>query len=210
MSKEWIDIMKQTKRLKLSRWQTLSHFFVVLFFLFIPVLSIFSLFKKIFFNTYEGLWTAEKIISITLPWLLLAFIFYLIQKRKLGFKEFKVQYSEQEFQEAIKRTVKDCEWKIELNNKNLFRAHRAWNWSSSWGEVITIIKDNDLLLLNSICDPNTWNSITSYGWNKRNINTFKKNLHDVKSGLPYLVKIEKQENELTFKKVVIRLIAYPF
>jgi hypothetical protein len=76
--------------------------------------------------------------------------------------------------------------------------------------MITIIKDKDRLLLNSICDPNKGSSVASFGWNKRNIDTFLKNLVDVKRGIPVQEKIEETENEWTFKRVVIRLFAYSF
>lgn len=210
MKKEWIDIMKQTKRLKLSRWQTLDHFFIVLFILFIPGLTLFSLFEIYVTETYDGVRTANELISTTWPWIIPAVAFYFIQKRRLRFREVKVEYSDQEFQEAIERTAKEFEWQIELNNKKIFRAYRPWNWTGSWGEMITIIRNNDQLLLNSICDPNKMSSVASFGWNKRNINTFLKNLVDVKKGIPVQEKIEKPEKEWTLKKVVIRIFAYPF
>lgn len=209
MKKEWIDIMKQTKRLKLSRWQTLDHFFIVLFLLFIPGLTLFSLFEIYVTETYDGVRAVDELISTGWPWLIPAVAFYFIQKRRLRFREVKVEYSDQEFQEAIERTTKEYGWQIELNNKHIFRAYRPWNWTGSWGEMITIIKDNDRLLLNSICDPNKWSSVASFGWNKRNIDTFLKYLVEVKKRLPVQEIIEKPEKEWTFKKVVVRLIAYP-
>ena len=210
MKKEWINIMKQTKRLKLSRWQTLDHFFIVFFILFIPGLTLFSLFEIYVTETYDGVRTADELITTAWPWLIPAVVFYFIQKRRLRFREVKVDYTDQEFQEAIERTAKEYEWQIELNNKNVFRAYRPWNWTGSWGEMITIIKDKDRLLLNSICDPNKMSSVASFGWNKRNIDTFLKNLVAVKKDIPIQKKIEKPEKEWTFKKIIIRLFAYPF
>ena len=210
MKKEWIDIMKQTKRLKLSRCQTLDHFFIVIFILFIPGFTLFNLFEIYVIDSYNGVKTADELISTAWPWIILAIAFYFIQKRRLRFKEVTVNYSDQEFREAIERTVKEYEWQIELNNQNIFRAYRPWNWTGSWGEMITIVKDNDQLLLNSICDPNKMSSIASFGWNKRNIDTFLKNLVDVKKDIPVQEKIEKPEKEWTLRKVVIRLFAYPF
>lgn len=210
MKKEWVHIMKQNKQLKLSRWQTLVHFFIVLFLLFIPVLTLFSLFEIYVTETYDGVRTADELISTTWPWIIPAVAFYFIQKRRLRFREVEVEYSDQEFQEAIKRTAKEYDWQIELNDNKIFRAYRPWNWTGSWGEMITIIKDKDRLLLNSICDPNKQSSVASYGWNKRNIDTFLKNLIDVKKDIHVLERIERTEKEWTFKKVVIRLLAYPF
>jgi hypothetical protein len=210
MKTEWIDIMKQTKRLKLSRWQTLGHLFIVIFILFIPGLTLFSLFEIYVTDTYDGVRTADELISTTWPWIILAIVFYFIQKRRLRFREVKVEYTDQEFKDAIQRTAKAYEWQIELNNKKVFRAYRPWNWTGSWGEMITIIKDKDRLFLNSICDPNKMSSVASFGWNKRNIDTFLKNLVAVKKDIPIQKKIEKPEKEWTYEKIIIRLFAYPF
>jgi hypothetical protein len=105
MNREWIDIMKQTKRLKLSRWQILDHYFIVLFILFIPGLTLFSLFEIYVTETYDGVRTAEELISTAWPWIIPAIAFYFIQKRRLRFREVKVEYLDQEFQEAIERTA---------------------------------------------------------------------------------------------------------
>ena len=90
-----------------------------------------------------------------------AIVFYFIQKRALEFREVNIKYTNEEIQEAIKRTAKEYDWHVELNNANIFRAYRPWNWSLSWGEMITIVKDKDRLLLNSICDPNKMSSVAS-------------------------------------------------
>jgi hypothetical protein len=210
MKPEWIEIMKQTKRLKLSRWQTFTHFFVVIFILLIPAFTLFSLFEIYITDSYDGVRTANELISTTWPWIIPAIVFYFIQKRRLRFREVKVRYSDQEFQEAVERTANQYEWRIERNNKRFFQAFRPSNWTGSWGEMITIIRENDRLLLNSVCDPDSWSSVASYGWNKRNVNTFLKNLGDVKRDIPIQANVEKTEKEWTIKKVIIRVIAYPF
>jgi hypothetical protein len=208
MKKEWIDIMKQTKRLKLSRGQGFTHFFIVFLILFIPGMNLFNLFEIYVTNTYDGVRTSEELISSGWLWIIPAIIFYFIQKRRLRYRDVKVKYTNQEFEEAIERTAKEYEWQIEFNNKNIFRAYRPWNWTGSWGEMITIIKVKDKLLLNSICDPNTISSVASFGWNKRNIDTFLKNLIDVKKDIPFHEKIEQPEKEWTLKKILIRLFTY--
>jgi hypothetical protein len=210
MNDRWIYKMKQIKRLKLSRWQTLDHYFIVISFLFIPGIILVSLFEIYVTKTYDGMRSASELISHAWPWIIPAIAFYIIQKRKLRFKEVKIEYTSQEFQEAVERTANVYEWQIERNNKNLFRAYRPWNWTGSWGEMITIIKKKDRLLLNSICDPTKLSSVTSFGWNKRNIDLFLKNLIQVKKGMPVQEILEKPEKEWSFKRIVIRIFAYPF
>lgn len=210
MTKEWVEIMKQTKRLKLSRWHSLTHFFIVPFVLIPPSFDIYGLIANQINQPNYGVGPVSYITSFTWICITLAIVFYFIQKRGLRFREVKVEYSDSDFQEAVKRSAKEYEWRIELNNKNVFRAYRPWNWTGSWGEMITIIKDKDRLLLNSICDPNLQSSVASFGWNKRNIDKFLSNLEDAQQGIPVEEKVEKPKREWTLFKVLVRLFAYPF
>jgi len=210
VNEEWIDIMKTTKRLKLSRWQALEHYFVVIFMLIVPFLMLIFLFEIYISKTYTGVRTANDFISFALPMVVIAIVFYFIQNRRLRFREFQIKYTNQEFQQAVRRTVREYEWEIEINNEHIFRANRPSNWTGSWGEMVTIIKGKDRLLINSICDPDKWSSVLSYGWNRRNVNTFLKNLSDVKNGVPVQKRIEKPEKEWSLKRIVIRIFAYPF
>ncbi len=209
MNTEWIDIMKQTSRLKLSRWRLFDHYFVVIFILVIPLLTLFHLFEIYVTNSYDGVRTASELISTSWPWVIIAIALYFTRKRQLRFKEVKIEFTDQEFKEAVERTTNEYHWRIDLNNENILRAYRHWNWTGSWGEMITIIKDHDRLLLNSICDPEKTSSVVSFGWNKRNVETFLKHLNDAKNGIPVQEVIEMQENECTLKKVLFRLFAYP-
>jgi len=103
------------------------------------------------------------------------------------------------------------EWFITNNNQNVIVAHRPSNWTGSWGEQITIVKLDGYLLLNSICDPEKPASITSFGWNKRNLKSFVNNLIAVQKGEPWTnpnIELEN-ESEWTFKKILMRVVAYP-
>jgi hypothetical protein len=210
MKSEWIAIMKKNKRLKLTTIQTLTHYGIVLLLLFIVSLTGWSLIEIYLTNTYAGVTTADELIKASLPFILLAVFFTFIQYRRLNFKEIKVTFTDEQFQEAIERTVKDLGWRIEKNDKTFFRAIRPWNWTGSWGEMVTIIKDKDRLLINSICDPDHISSVASYGWNRKNIKTFLKNLADVLNNRPAEIKIEKEIKEWSLKRIIIRLFAYPF
>jgi hypothetical protein len=118
------------------------------------------------------------------PLLILAIAFLFIQKKRLKYYELIVNYTNEQFKEVVKRTSNDLNWRIEKNNKHFFRAYRPSNWTGSWGEMITIIKDENKLYLNSICDPNKHTSIISYGWNKRNLKTFIIHLKEVLKEFP--------------------------
>ncbi len=210
MKNKWIPITKKDQRLKLTTNQALSHYGIVLLLLLIVSLTVWSLIEMYVTNTYTGVRTANELIKALLPVLLLAVFFVFVQHRRLKFKEIKVTFTDEQFQEAVERTVKDLEWRIDRNNKTFFRAYRPWNWTGSWGEMVTIIKDKDRLLINSICDPDNMSSVASYGWNRKNVTTFLKNLTAVLNNEPAEIKIEKEANEWSIKSIAMRLFAYPF
>jgi hypothetical protein len=210
MKQEWITIMKNTKRLKLTFVQTLTHYGIVVFLLLIGSLTVWDLIEIYVTNTYTGVRTADELINSSWPFLVLAIFFAIVQYRRLKFKEYKANFTDEEFQEAIERTVTDLEWRVDKNNKIFFRAYRPWKSAVGWGEMVTIIKDKDLFLINSITNPNDLSSAHSYGWNRKNINTFIKNLTDVLNNKPAEIKIEKKIKEWTIKRILFRLFAYPF
>jgi hypothetical protein len=202
--------MEQNKRLKLSLIQKLTHYGIVFFLLILVLLTVLSLVEIYLTKTYTGVRTADELINSSLPFLILAFIFTFIQYRRLNFKEYKISFTESQFQEAVKRTESQLGWRIEKNNKSVLVARRNWDWSGSWGELVTIIKKSDRVYINSICDPDNISSVVSFGWNKKNRKAFLLNLTDVIANKPVEVKIEKETNEWSIKRIAIRLVAYPF
>ena len=61
-------------------------------------------------------------------------------------------------------------------------------------KIIARAKNGNELLINSICDPDHMSSVASYGWNRKNIKTFIKNLSDVLNSRPVEFKQEKKIN----------------
>jgi hypothetical protein len=111
-------------------------------------------------------------LKLQIPFALLAILFSIIQWRRLRFRVFAIQASNKAFQDALSRTAEELGWRIAHNTKRMVRAHRPWNWSGSWGEMITIRRYKDKILINSICDPYTRPSVVSFGWSRRNVDTF--------------------------------------
>ncbi|EMR01455.1 hypothetical protein [Cesiribacter andamanensis] len=210
MKKEWIKTMKVKKRLRLSFWRYIDHYSIVLFMLFITGLFAVGLFHKYVTGTYTGALSSKELLTITGAGCTLAFILYLIQRKRLKFTEITIQHTEQHFQEAVQRTVSALGWIVETNGKDFFRAYRPWNFTLSWGEMITIIRQKDKLLLNSICDPNQRWPVVSAGWNKKNIHTFLIHLADAIEEIPAAQITNEPENMWTFRRIAIRFFAYPF
>ena len=175
MKKESKDIIKENEYLELSNYQTLSHFSIFFFLLIAPLFFGYSMFKN-----YEGGETVKEFISISWFWILLAIVFYFIQKRRLRFREVEISYTNEEFEQTLKLTSKKYKWRVELNDEDFLVAYRAMAGDVLSGEMITIIKGSNKLFLNSICDPTKRNSLISFGWNEKNIETFISNLGKVK------------------------------
>lgn len=201
-----ISAMIRSQRLQLTYWQKISHYSIV-FFLFALSVTPFVL------NFFHG----ASIFSNEIIWFFVCFILaimsFLFLKRRLKFRKIEIDYTDDQWNKTIERTAKELEWTIKNNNKNFFRAYREWNWESSWGEVITIIKLNDGFLVNSIGDPDKWGSDIFNTWNRKNIKIFLKHLSDVKNNISTEEdnKQQKQpENEWSLKRIGVRLFLYPF
>lgn len=174
-----IEMMTTKGRLKLTFGQMIDHYFIVVFLLLVPAFTAYEIYKMYVTHTYEGVRSSSELLTASLPFLILSIAFIFIQRSKLKFQKIKLDHTDEQFQTAIKLTIEDLKWQIEHNDANYFRAYRPWNWTSSWGEMITIIRDKERLYINSICDPNKTSSVVSWGWNKRNLKTFRTKLAGV-------------------------------
>jgi hypothetical protein len=175
MGKKNIEQMLLSKKIKLSVIQTIWHFSIVPFLLIVPLITIWNIIKY-YSGSYEGVRALPELLTgfiLIIP----TIIFYFIQKNRLRFREFHIDHNVDDFNKALVKTARELQWQFENLEENFTRAHRKWNWTSSWGEMITIIRDDKKILINSICDPDAiFISVISYGWNAKNIKTFISNL----------------------------------
>lgn len=197
--------MKAADRLELTPWQAFSHYGATLFIWIVFAMFLFTFIKK--YNNSVDIDTID--IAYLFSWLLVAVLLSIAQYRKLNFVAFNVDYTHEQFNEALNRTKKDLEWRVEKNSKSVLIAYRPSNWSSSWGEMITIKKRKGSLLLNSICSPDRPISATSYGWNKKNLITFMYHLGDTINNETYEAPKEVIINEWSVKRIIMRLFLYP-
>jgi hypothetical protein len=211
MERELINKMKSQKRLFLNLKQNFNHYSVVLFLLARPIYFIPSIFKIIVLKDLSGSLSLQELLEPSLIFLFLAVLFAILQYRRLNFKEIKITYTNVQFKEALTRTVSEINWKIINNNKDILIAYRPNDWKSgSWGEMITIVKEDDCLLMNSICAPDAWPSVISFGNNLRNLKVFLKNLIDIIQQIPVTEKAEPTINNWSFKEIILRVFLYPF
>jgi hypothetical protein len=173
--------MKELKSVKLSKWQLLSHYWIVPFLLVVPILTTYSLFQIYITKSYKGIRNPNELVQGYL-WIIPVVIFYFIQKKRLEFQEIKGEFNINNVETAINETAKLLNWEVYKKKDNYFIAIRRGGFTSgSWGEMITIIAHEDKILINSICDPDNITSIASWGWNKKNVRTFKQILENIKS-----------------------------
>lgn len=206
-TKQDIDWMKRTKRLKLSKLETLDHYFVVLFLSFIPLITLYDL-LKMYLGTYDGVRSATELATAQLPFLILALIAFINQRKRLQFRVVRIKYTDDDFREAAKRTSENLQWRVETDRQDVFRAFRGWNWTSSWGEMITILREENMLLLNSISDPSQKPTFSSFGWDKKNINVFLLNLAQTLQGISSSTWFEDEEAKKWYAKSYMYYIGY--
>ncbi len=172
-----INRMITTKKVYLTKHETFWHFSSVPFLLIPVVLTIWDILKGrreiIVFLEFNGVYI----------FIIGAIFFYYWQRKKLRFKQLKVYIAPDIFTESARKTAEELKWTVDEINENYMRAHRKFSFSDaswSWGEMITIIRTDNEILINSICDPNgLFASVTSYGANKKNVNTYIKNLKEL-------------------------------
>jgi hypothetical protein len=195
-------VNSEPRKIELNPLQRCRYYAIVSFFLVAPITIIYYWVKGAGENPeLKDGW-------VVLANLILAVFFLIAQTRKLRFSVVKIHCDEDQFQEVVNRTVQDLEWRTERKEKSYVRAHRPSNWTGSWGEMITLIRLDDKLLVNSICDPDKYISTASYGWNRRNIQIFIAHLHDVLNGEPLLFRNPDRTKSPNAR--YIRVFAYFF
>ncbi len=164
--------MAGKQRLRLSGFQLFQHYAVVPFLLITPALYCWFAVRHYVFSLSTASRHPSELLTLAIPSAVLAILFYFIQKHLLRFQEYPILASSSAFHKALERTASELGWRIANNTQHILQAHRPWNWSGSWGETITIRRYKDKILINSICDPYVRPSVVSFGWNRRNVDTF--------------------------------------
>ena len=183
MTNHQIQKMKDTKTLVLTKGRLFWHYSIIPFLLIAPILTTIDVFKYYVTHTYHSARPIEDIISTGYIWLIPAAILYYIQKSRLKFKIIDISVDSKTFKQAAEQTAKELMWAIQHGTNDFIIAHRDWSWAGSWGEMITIIRDKERILINSICDPDNRPSVASYGMNKRNIKIFEREVKRVASSV---------------------------
>jgi hypothetical protein len=171
--------MNKPQKLKLKGEQLFTHYAFLVILLAVPVFNMISVIQ-ILIGRYEGVRNLTDHLVVSLPFVVLGVIFCFRQNQRLYFKEYKIAHTDRELQEAIRMTADQLNWTIGTNNKGYLRAFRDGEGFDWWGQMITIVYDNNTILINSISDPNIKPTFTSLGWDRKNVKAFIKNLETIK------------------------------
>src|SRR5687767_5246588 len=163
--------MSKPQKLQLKGEQLFSHYAFLIVFLVVPVFNMISVFQ-ILTGKDEGGSTLNEHLTVSIPFVVLGILFCFRQNKRLYFKEYKISHTDGELQDAIRITADQLNWTIDTNKKGYLRAYRVGEGFDWWGQMITIMYDNNTILMNSVSDPNVTPTFTSIGWDKRNVRTF--------------------------------------
>jgi len=167
MTQEQYDKSIETGYLQLRLWDKVTHFSIVGFLFFIPVL--FLVFHLVGYLRGNPAGFAGGELSILIVPIFLGGLFYWLQKSRLKFKVLNTTLKHEEIVDLIKQLCKEWNWTPYLNNHNIFIAKtKPGALSGSWGEQVTILFNGNTILVNSICDPGEKQSLVSMGHNREN------------------------------------------
>lgn len=177
-----IQKMKDTGSLELTGWQLFVHYSSVYVLIIISIITTITttyfpndpLIDK--YNISKPSLSVELFLYRYI-WLILALPLYYIQTKRLKFKVINISVGQDRFTDAAERTAKELNWKLITITSDMIIAKSAFS-GGSLGELITIIRDNERVLINSICDPGKWMSVASYGKNKNNRDTYEQILRE--------------------------------
>jgi hypothetical protein len=172
MSIESVQAMIKTGRVQLTNVQLIWHYVVVVIFFIPPLMHLWYVFQFYVLNSYDGVYTLSDLAKWSYLSLIPALILYFTQRIRLRFKEIPVVVNSDVFLEAVEQTAVQKKWEIVSKKAHIVTARTDYTWQS-WGELITVVRDNDKVLFNSICDPDNHTSIASWGRSRENFEAFK-------------------------------------
>lgn len=109
--------------------------------------------------------------------LLLAYVLYRSQRRKLDFSNIPTTLDKQSIYDKIYNLSVTYDWDVDHYGEDCIVAHtNPALWHLTWGEQIFIVFDQGQVWVNSVNDLNKRTSIYSFGHNKRNIRRIREAL----------------------------------
>lgn len=171
--------MIASRRLKLSFWDKFSHYWIVVLTFFGAIFWWYQVIKINITKLETTFPTLERSIKLGVGFLIISIVFFIIQYRRLIFKRVIIDCTSKQCKKAILKTARELEWIITEKSNIYICAVSNTSTYLNWGELITIIKIDNGILINSICDPAAKTALFSFGWNRKNRDTFIRNLKQI-------------------------------
>jgi len=170
-----ISEMLKNKRLKLNKIDVFLHYSPVFIILIVPIINLFYLISSIVKNDQIGYDRVINGIGLPIVFFFISIILFLLKYKNLKFRTIEIDIDNNEFNKALKLTINELKWQKLTKSKNYFLG-LSESSLIGFGERVTIIKKDRLILINSIDNPNNILSNFSFGGNRKNLETFERNL----------------------------------
>lgn len=174
MTTKIIRKIDETRKLQLTSGQKFWHYLPSIGLLAVGLLSFYWFLESIFDENYSGVRTGNQILGSTIFWTSFAILVFVIKKRRLCFRQIDVSLSENEFKEKMQLIAEKENWTLSNNNKKFAIFYNWPMWT--WGLKMTVLRFENYVLANSICDVDSRSTISIFNENERNIRKLEKNL----------------------------------
>ena len=174
MNSTSIKKMDKTKTLQLTNWQLFWHYFLGVIPLYLRIMYHYWIIEINNSVNYNKIHTEKEIIITTVVYFSLALLVFIIKKRRLNFVRIDISLNEVEFKQKMIDIAETENWNLLNNTKKYAVFYNGSGWT--WGLKTTILRFENYLLVNSICDPDSKSCISIFNENERNIKRLKKNL----------------------------------
>jgi hypothetical protein len=170
-----ISEMLINKRLKLDKIDLYLHYSPIFAILIVPIINLYYLVLSIIKNDQIGYNRVLDGIELPIVFFLISIIFFIIKYNNLNFRTIEIDVDNNRFDKALELTINELEWTKLTKRKNYFLG-KSESSLIGFGETVTIIRKDGIIIFNSIDNPRNILSNFSFGGNRKNLETFKRNL----------------------------------
>ncbi|HBU77664.1 MAG TPA: hypothetical protein DEF18_06135 [Muricauda sp.] len=174
MTAKTIHEIDKTRRLKLTAGQKFWHYFLAIGFVAVGLISFYLFLELKYDENYSRARTGNQILGSVIFWISLALVVFIIKKRRLRFRQIDVSLSENEFKEKMQLIAEKENWTLSNNNRRFAIFHNGSMWT--WGLKMTILRFENYILANSICDLDSRPTVSILNENERYIKKLERDL----------------------------------
>lgn len=156
--------MERTNTLELTKGELFWHYVIFLIPLYIGLLD--------FYNFFKG-GNNRRLLTSGTFWTSLAIFIFILKLRRLNFKRIELSLNKDEFKEKMQEIAENENWGLSKNTEKYAIVHAGSDLT--WGLRITVLRFENYLLINSICEPDVA-CISILNENTRNLKKIRKHL----------------------------------